>query len=478
MQVPDRLLAAIANRFHNAGHPRGITAIFPICPGGVADQPGVEHLAQEGLLRATIGGSYPNAADSALRRLIHEEVIDAYNFPSGLITHWLREIGAGRPGALSRKGLGTFVDPRMDGGRMNGRTAAGLLDIVSIAGKEHLFLPSRPIDVAIIRGTTADESGNITTERESAAAGIFVQAAAARASGGVVIAQVRQVVPAGTLNPHHVRVPGTLVDCVVVDPDQLQASVLGYDPALSGESRRLLSADTQIQEVERQIARRAAREIAPGDVVVLGYGISAHVPHLMLEAGQFDDATFMIEHGAIGGLPMTGFGFGNSLNPEAIVEGGSQFDLLQGGCFDRAMLSFLQVDAAGRVNVHLLNARPHLSVGIGGFLDIAAAAPRLVFVGYFTAGGLETEWNGGRLRIVREGKGRKFVRSLDNVSFDPAYAAARDIIFITERAVLRWRDRKMRVEEVTPGVDLQRDVLGQMEFVPEIAAPELQNLIM
>lgn len=467
MQVPDRLLRAVGQRFAETGHPRGITGVWAICPGGVADQPGIEHLAQEGLLRCAIGGSYPNAADSRLRRLIHENRMAAYNLPSGLITHWLREIGAGRPGALSRKGLGTFVDPRQTGGRMNAASERGLLELVEIGGREAMFLPSAPVHVSLIRASTADTAGNLTTERESAAASALVQAAAARASGGLVIAQVRRVVAAGELNPHHVRVPGALVDFVVVDEQQLQASLIGYDPSLSGEQPRALTPAASLTAADRWMARRAAAEVRAGDVVVLGYGISAGIPHLMLEEGRFGDATFGVEHGSWGGLPLTDFGFGNSWNPQAIMDGAAQFDLMNGGCFHCAMLSFLQVDARGRVNVHKLNARPHLSVGIGGFLDIAASAPRLIFVGYFTAGAV-VEVEGGELRIVREGKARKFVRDLDNVSFDPAYSQAREILFVTERAVLRFRDGRLAVVEVSPGVDLERDVLTQMEFVPGV----------
>lgn len=468
MLVPDMTLGAVERHFLEHGRPRDLTAIFAICPGGVADQPGIDHLAHEGLLRQVIGGSFPNAA-SPIRKLILEEKVDAYNLPSGMLTGWYREIGAGRPGFLTRCGIGTFVDPRQSGGRMNCRTTRDLLSVMELDGREYLYLPSRRIDVALIRGTTADEAGNITMEQESATLTAFVQAAATRASGGTVIAQVKRVARTGTLNPHMVKVPGTLVDCVVVDPNQIQASGMPFDPALCGEVFRPYPSLHAGTDLDRFVAQRAARHLRAGDVVVLGYGISAYVPHLLLQQGTFHDVQFAIEQGSIGGLPLVEYGFGNSVNPLAIVDAATQFEMFQAGCFDVAMLSFLQVDEAGRVNVHLLKARPHLSVGIGGFLDIAASAPRLVFVGYFTAGGLELELEGERLRIAREGKTIKFVKSLDAVSFDPQFSRAKEILFVTERATLALRDGALEVIEVAPGVDLERDVLARMEFTPRVA---------
>lgn len=466
MLVPDKTLAAVEQRFLEAGHPRDLTAVFAICPGGVKDQPGIDRLAHVGLLKKVIGGSFPDVA-SPIRQLITDNKIEAYNLPSGMIAGWYREIGAGRPGVFTQRGLGTFVDPRDTGGRMNSRTQDQILSIEFIQGQEYLFLPSARIDVALIRGTTADEAGNITMEQESAALTALVQAAATRASGGTVIAQVKRVARTGTLHPQMVKVPGTLVDCVVVDPDQIQASGIPFEPGLSGEIVRPFPSEPVGTPLDRFVAERAARHIRDGDVIVLGYGISAYVPYVLLQQGRFYDVKFAIEQGSIGGLPLVEYGFGNSLNPLVIVDAATQFELFQGGCFDLAMLSFLQVDAEGRVNVHLLKARPHLSVGIGGFIDIAASARRIVFVGYFTAGGQELALEDGRLRIRREGKNRKFVRQLDAVSFDPSYSKATEILFVTERATLRWTREGLEVADVTPGVDLERDILGQMEFAPK-----------
>jgi acyl CoA:acetate/3-ketoacid CoA transferase len=467
MQVPDKTLAGLERRFLAEGRPRGLTLVFAICPGGVENLPGIDRLAHEGLLRRTIGGSYPNAA-SPIRKLIADEKIEAYNLPSGLLVRWFREIGAGGPGVLTERGLGTFVDPRQTGGRMNACTRRDLLSIASLAGKEYLYLPSRPVDVAVIRGTTADQDGNISMEHESATLTAYVQAAAARSSGGIVIAQVKRTVAAGTLSPHAVKVPGILVDYVVVDPEQVQTAGVEYDPALCGEESAAPPEAASGSELEQFIAARAARHVRDGDVVVLGYGVSAYIPHQLISTGRFEKVRFAVEHGSIGGVPQAGYRFGNSVNPRMIADGASQFELFHGGCFDLAMLSFMQVDAAGRVNVHTLKGKPHLSVGIGGFADIAASAPRLVFIGGFTAGSQDVRVEGGRLKIVREGKSRKFVRELDGVSFDPAYSKAREIVYVTERATLAWTPAGLEVIDVAGGVDLDRDVLGQMEFTPRV----------
>jgi propionate CoA-transferase len=465
MLVPDGVLEAIGEAFRRTGRPRGVTATFLLCPGGTPDQPGIEHIAQEGLLRRVVGGSFPNLPDSALRRLIRENLIEAYNLPAGLIASWHREVGAGRPGAFSTSGLGTFVDPRIEGGRMNPAAVNDILRVVEVGGGDCLFYPHAQVDVALIRASVADAAGNLAMDREPATLTAFVQAAAARASGGKVIAQVREVVPCGRIHPHSVKVPGALVDHVVVIPEPLQAAGIRFDSSLCGDARPAL-APQEPDSAERWIAERALREIREGDTVILGFGISAFVPQLMLEAGRFLEACFAIEQGSIGGLPLTGFGFGSSVNPLAILDAASQFDLFQGGCYDQAMLSFLQVDGQGRVNVHCLDARPNLSSGVGGFIDIAANARRLIFVGSFTAGGLEFETSGGALRIRKEGKMRKFVRKLDHISFDPERARAKEVLYITERATFRWTGGAFTLEETAPGVDVQRDVLALMDFEP------------
>jgi acyl CoA:acetate/3-ketoacid CoA transferase len=340
--------------------------------------------------------------------------------------------------------------------------------VVQIDGRDLLHMAAFPVDAAIIRATTADEAGNLSMEHEPATLLAFAQAAAARASGGIVIAQVKRVAARGTLHPHQVKIPGPLVDFVVVEPEALQAGGIAFDPSLCGERCAGLEAKSPGSASDRFIARRALRELRKGDVAVLGYGISAFVPHLLVEDGRFETATFAIEQGSWGGLPLTEFGFGSSTNPLAILDAVSQFDLFQGGCFDAGLLSFLQVDGRGRINVHKLDGRPALSAGIGGFLDIAANAPRLVLMGYFTAGGQQIAIEGERVRIEREGRMRKFVNKLDHVSYDPAYGRNREILYVTERAVFRLLDDTVTLIEIAPGVDLERDVLSQMDFTPVI----------
>lgn len=357
---------------------------------------------------------------------------------------------------------------------MNTVSSDNLLSVISLNGKEYLFFPSGRVDVSIIRATTADRAGNLTMEREPATVTAYVQAAAARASGGKVIAQVEKIVEIGMLNPHHVEVPGSLVDYIVLDPEPLQASGIRFDPSLCGEVRKPLSSVIQGSASARWIARRALKEIREGDIVVLGYGISALIPYLMLQAGQFEKATFVVEQGSVGGLPLPDFGFGSSINPLAILDVASQLELFRGGCFDQGMLSFLQVDGQGRVNVHRIDGRPFLSAGIGGFLDIAASARRLIFLGYFTASGLEVEVSNSEVRIVREGKSKKFVKRLDHVSFDPKYSQLEEALYITERAIFRWTEGKLTLIEVSPGLDVQRDILSQMEFRPHIG--DLKNV--
>ncbi len=478
MLVPDKMLAAIETRFLSTGHPRGLTATFLLCPGGTADQPGIERLAHAGLLRRTVGGSYPNLTDSRLLRLIAEDQVAAYNLPAGLVASLYREIGAGRPGALSRSGLGTFVDPRLEGGRMNRAATEELVRVVSIAGQECLHVPSFPVDVALIRATTADDRGNLSMEHEPASLTALAQAAAARASGGIVIAQVKRTAASGVLKPHEVKVPGSLVNFVVVEPEPLQAGGIRYDPAICGEDRRSVNQPLPGSELDRFLARRAMREIRAGDVVVLGYGVSAIVPYLMKAEGLLDEAIFTVEQGSHGGLPLTDFGFGSSYNPRVILDSGTQFDLFQGGCFDLALLSFLQVDGSGRVNVHRLDARPALSAGIGGFLDIAANAPRLVMIGTFTAGGVKMTVEGDRLRIEQEGRMKKFVSRLDHVSYDPAAGRNREVLYVTERATFRrLPEGGIALVEVAPGIDIKRDVLAHMEFPPLVQQPTLPSEI-
>ena len=468
---PDATLRAIGEHFAEHGTPRGLTTLHPIAAGDMYGILGIDHLAQPGLLKRVIAGSFPSGPSSMpspkIWQMILNNELEAYNVPSGILFHMHRESAAGRPGVLTKVGTDTFVDPRRRGARMNDRSPEGaVVRLVNFEGDEWLFFPSIPPDVAIIRATTADEHGNLTFEHEGAYLGAFDQALAARNHRGLVIAQVKRLTAFGTLRPQQVRVPGVLVDHVVVDPDQQQTTQTAYNPAISGEVFRPLWDFHPIEwGVDKVIARRAAMELCEDDVVNLGFGICALVPRILLEEGLHGEVSWAIEQGAVGGMPLLGFAFGCSSNADAIVPSPDQFTFFQGGGFDRSCLSFLQVDREGNVNVSRLGLRPHVTAGCGGFIDITATARAILFCGYFTAGGLDLRVEDGRLRIVKEGKNRKFVPEVEHVTFSGRRARqlGQNVLYITERCVLRLDPEGLTVIEIAPGIDLKRDVLGQAE---------------
>lgn len=482
--LPERMLAALGRRHETTGEPRELTVVFPIAVGDMFGQRGIDHLVRPGMLKRLVGGSYPSGPSSAdppaVVELIGRGEVEAYNLPSGMLMQVHREIAGHRPGVLTRVGLGTFVDPRQQGGRMNDATRDDILQVVQLAGEEWLFLPAFPVNVALLRGTTADEDGNITMEHEAAVLGAHVVALAAHNSGGRVIAQVKRVVARGTLDPRLVKIPGVLVDHLVVDPDQQQATMTRYEPALSGEVRMPLDR-IPLPEwgPEKVMARRGALELTPGQRVALGFGVSALIPRILLEEGQHGRVTFCIEQGAVGGVPAIDFQFGCSLNPTAIVDSPFQLDFFNGAGFDIAFLSFLQMDAAGNVNVSLLPSRPHVTAGIGGFMDITAHARRLVFSGYFRAGGLKLAVRDGRLEILREGAHAKLVRAVDQITFSGERARERraEVTLITERGVFRqdWEGGGLTLVEVAPGIDPERDI-GRLAELPIRISPDLREM--
>ncbi|MER3436623.1 MAG: acyl CoA:acetate/3-ketoacid CoA transferase [Chloroflexota bacterium] len=468
---PDALLRAIGERFAATGEPRDLTTIHPIAAGDMYGIAGIDHLAQPGLLKRVIAGSYPSGPSSLpspkIWQMIEQNAVEAYNIPSGILFQLHADAAAGRPGVLTKVGLDTYLDPRRQGGKMNAATTEDLVQLVQFDGEEWLYLRAIPVDVAIIRGTTADEWGNISMEHEGAYLGALEQAIAARCNRGIVIAQVKRVTAGGTIPTQQVRVPSVLVDYVVVAPDQWQTTQTVYDPAISGEIKQPLSAFPPVEwGVEKVIARRAAMELCQGEAVNLGFGISALVPRILLEEGLAGAVTWVIEQGAVGGVPLLGFQFGCAANAEAIVPSPQQFTYFQGGGFDRTFLSFLQVDADGCVNVSRLAARPHVTAGVGGFVDITARARRIVFSGTMTAGGLEIALEDGKVRIVQEGRNRKFVREVEHVTFSGRMARQRgqDVVYITERCVIRLEPEGPTVTEIAPGIDVERDVLAQAEF--------------
>ena len=473
---PDATLAAIGARFVREGHPRDLTALHPIAAGDMYGIRGMDHLAQPGLLKKVLAGSYPSGPSSLpmpdIWRLIVEDRVAAYNVPSGILFDMHRDAAAKRPGVLTKVGLGTFVDPQQQGCAMNARAASEpVVSRVRFADDDWLFFPALQPRVAIIRATTADERGNLSYEHEGAFLGAFDQALAARNSGGVVIAQVKRVVRAGSIPPQRVHVPGVLVDHVVVDAEQKQTTQTDYDPAISGEiSRPEDSFELQQWGPEKVIARRAALELWNGATVNLGFGISSNVPRILVEEKLHGQVTWVIEQGAVGGVPLLGFAFGCAANADAIVPSPNQFAYFQGGGFDIALLSFLQIDSQGNVNVSKLGARPYLTAGCGGFVDITTHARRLVFSGFFTAGA-KLEAGGGQLKIVSEGKSRKLVSAVEHVTFSGQMARERGqrVIYVTERCVLSLDAEGITVCEIAPGVDVQRDVIAQSDVPLRVA---------
>lgn len=482
LNCPDGLLHAIGQRFQESGSPSNLTSIHPIAAGDMYGIGGIDHLARPDLLKRVIAGSYPSGPSSMptprIWQMIDDDEIQAYNIPSGILYHIHRELAGKRPGVLTQVGMKTFVDPRLQGGCMNESTPNNVVRVVEFDGNEWLYFPTFPINFALIRGTTADENGNISMEQEGAYLGAYDQALAVHNNGGVVIAQVKRKVAAGTIPAQHVRVPGILVDYVVEVPDQKQTTLTDYDPAISGEIRRPMdSFDLAEWGTDKVIARRAAQALRDGDAVNLGFGISALVPRIFLEEDRASSVTWAIEQGAVGGMPLLGFQFGCASNAQAIVPSPDQFNYFQGGGFDCAMLSFMEIDRLGNVNVSRLSALPHVTAGAGGFVDITAHARRIVFSGYFTAGGLRLDLDDGRLHIERDGKVNKLVERVEHVTFSGqrAVETGQEVTYITERCVLQLQPQGLTVVEIAPGVDLQTHILDRANF-PLQVSPELREM--
>ncbi len=465
---PDAVLEAIGQRFEETGAPRNLTSVHPIAAGDMFGTPGTDHMAKPGLLAKIIGGSYisgpSNAEPPKIWQMILGEQLAAYNVPSGIVFDMLREGASKRPGVFTKVGMQTFVDPDLEGCAMNDTARADpIVRREHFEGEDWLYFPSIRPDVAIIRATTADERGNLSFEQEGAYLGAMEMALAAHNNGGTVIAQVRRLGQNGSIRPHDVRVPGILVDAVVEAPDMLQTTATSYDPAISGELIRPLGG-FHLPEfgIGKVIARRVAQELKDGWAVNVGFGISANVPRIFLEEGRHGAVTWVIEQGAVGGVPLLDFKFGCSANAEAFVASPHQFAYFQAGGFDASLLSFLEIDKFGSVNVSRLSAVPHRTAGAGGFVDITARAGKIVFSGNFNAGA-KMRIDHGQLVIEREGKIAKIVEAVEQVSFSGkrAIEQGQDVTYVTERCVLKLLHGGLTVTEIAPGVDLQRDVLDQ-----------------
>ncbi len=465
---PEALVCGLGDRFRQTSQPGGLTLIHAAGQGDWRDR-GLGQLALPGLLRRIIGGYF--ATSPGLCDLIAEDLVEAYSFPQGVITQLFRNIAAGKPGVFTHVGLGTFVDPRLEGGRANSVTTEELVRVTELGGRELLFYPAQPIDRAFIRATTADLNGNLSHEREAAPLEHLAIAQATRKSGGVVIAQVERLAQKGSLDPRRVKVPGNLVDFVVVAPPEQHWQTFGepFNPAYLGDVKAPLQIPApRPPDPEKVLARRAALEIRPGDVVNMYHGPTEGLAQVALEEGLLDRIDLTVASGAAGGLPAGGLSYGLALNPEAIIDQPSMFDFYQGGGLDCAVLPMIEVDAQGDVNVTRYG---RTIKGCGSFLDVSQSAKRLVFLGTHTVGA-HVELDGGRVAIRREGRAKRFVQRVKQVSFSAAQARARgqEVLYVTERAVFRLTDDGLAIIELAPGLRLAEDVLAHMAFRPTMDA--------
>lgn len=473
---PDAVLEALGARFQAEGHPKGLTTIHPIAAGDMYGIKGIDHIAQDGLLDRVIAGSYPSGPSSlpmpSIWQMIVDNKIAAYNLPSGILFDLHRSVAGRKPGVFTKVGLDTFVDPSREGGAMNAKAAAApVMEKVTLGGEDWLHMPNIVPNVAIIRATTADERGNLSYEHEGALLGGLEQAIAVRNHGGLVIAQVKRLTANGSLRPHDVRVPGHLVDMVVIDPDQYQTTETPYDPAISGEVLRPWTSFSLVEHsLDKIIARRAAQELHEGDTANLGFGISAVVPRVLLEEGYPQAVTWAIEQGAVGGVPLTGFAFGCAANADSIMASPAQFDYFQGGGFDVSFLSFLEVDRQGNVNVSKLGKKPYLTAGCGGFVDITAHARKIVFSGYFEAGAdLHMDEKG--ITVKSAGKFRKMVDNVEQVTFSGQRAreTGQEVLYVTERGVLKLDADGLVAVEIMPGINPEQDIALASQGVVRVA---------
>lgn len=464
--VPEALLAAVERRFLAERKPVGITSVSVV---GIGDRAalGATHLAHEGLLKRAITSALVDSP--GLARLAAEDKIEAYTLPQGVLSQLMRDMAAGRPGLLAKTGLNTFVDPRQQGARQSPRTPLDFVEVVNLAGEEWLFFKPVPVNVAFLRGTTADEDGNVTMEEEAVLGEMLAMAQATRRAGGIVVVQVKRTARRDTLPAKQIKIPGILVDFIVVDPEQRQTYATYYDPSYSGELRIPVEDIRPMPFGPRKvIVRRAAMELFPGAICNLGAGVSTGLSTIAAEEGLLDAVHLTNEQGIIGGAPIAGRDSGGGQNFAAMIEEPAQFDFYDGGGLDLAFLSFAEVDPQGNVNVSRFGDR---IIGVGGFINISQNAKCVVFSGTLTAGDLDIAWQHGKTVIRREGRHQKFVPKVEQICYSASMGRAKGQIalFVTERAVFRVGAEGLELLEVAPGVDAERDVIAHMGFRPAVA---------
>lgn len=463
----EALANAIEQRFLSEGSPNNLN-LFYAAGQGDAQSRGLNHFGHEGMVKRVIGGHWGLAP--SLGKLALEDKIEAYNLPQGVICHMFRDIAAGKPGTLTKVGLHTFVDPRIEGGKINSRTQDDLVQLLNINGEEALFYHHFPLNVALLRGTTADERGNISMEREALPLEALAIAQAVRNSGGTVLVQVEQVTAQHQLPPDRIRIPGILVDHIVIasPDDHPQTFAEQFNPTYTGEIRLAKSKSVSLPlDVRKVIARRALMELEKNAVVNLGIGMPEMIAAVAAEEGKLDDITLTVEPGGIGGQPASGLSFGAVSNAESIIDQPAQFDFYDGGGLDQAFLGLAETCFEGHVNVSRFGSK---LAGAGGFINITQNTPDLYFLGTFTSGKQVLELSEKGIQVIQNGSCRKFKKAVQQITFNGEYAMRRQqrVTFITERAVFRLTPAGIKLVEIAPGIDLQKDILDQMDFMPLI----------